>query len=376
MVFCALAITCAGGPTVRAGRFTSSKDRAQGDVLYQQAFAAYQAADYAQALSLIEKADLLKPDQPDGWNLRGMAYLKQNAFDKAETAFSRAVSLDPKLWAAQFNLAETPFQGKDYARARARFERLVDQTDRYKEPKEWELVQYKVFMSCLLMGDNAGAAKKLTKLPTSGGVTPAYLYAQASLAFSHKDAAGARKSLAAAQGAFSPLLNDLFSNSLVEAGWQSPLPPPVLAANTSLMAPPATGPMSADSHTPIVIDPALEASAAEPLPLPDAGVRPVMAKLNPTPVHVTAKNVANSPAPPLPPPRHRRRSPITAGCCWNRNRAKKKTGGVMRRRPRRSKDRMVGSPPPVSDRYFPVLAQAGLLPGVRRMPEICALSPN
>ena len=300
-VLCTVALICAAGPCARAGRFTSGKDRAQGDTLYQQAFAAYQAADYTQALSLIEQADTLKPDQPDGWNLRGMVYLKQNAFDKAESAFGRAVSLDPKLWAAQFNLAEAPFQGKDYARARTRFERLVDQTDRFKEPKQWELVQYKAFMSCLLMGDNAAAVKRLAKLPAKGGATPAYLYAQASLAFSHKDEAGARKSLTAAQGTFSPLLNDLFSNALVEAGWQSPLPPPTLAANIPLLAPATTGSMPADNHTPIVIDPKLEASAAEPLPVADGGVHPVMAKLGPTPVRATTKTVATSPTLPLSP---------------------------------------------------------------------------
>ena len=284
---------------VRAGRFYSAKDRAQGDTLYQQAFAAYQAGDYAQAQDLIEKADALKPDQPDGWNLRGMVYLKQNAFNKAEAAFNRAVSLDPKLWAAQFNLAEAPFQGKDYARARARFEKLIDQTDRFKEPKEWELVQYKAFLSCLLMGDGAAAEKKLARLPTTGGATPAYLYAQASLAFSRKDAAGARKSLAAAQGAFSPLLNDMFSNSLIEVGWQNPPPPPPLAVNLPNDVPPASGAMSSQNRTPIVIDPRLEASVAEPLPTGDTAVRPMASKINST---ATLRPAGGKPVAALPTP--------------------------------------------------------------------------
>ena len=298
----ALVFLCATALPVRAGRFFSAKERAQGDTLYQQAFAAYQAGDYPQAQDLIQKADALKPDQPDGWNLRGMVYLKQNAFDKAEAAFSRAVSLDPKLWAAQFNLAETPFQGKDYARARVRFEKLVDQTDHFKEPKEWELVQYKAYLSCLLMGDNAAAAKKLAKLPATGGVTPAYLYAQASLAFSRKDAAAARKSLAAAQGAFSPLLNDMFSNSLVEAGWQSPLLTPTLAVNLPNDVLPASGAMPSENRTPIVIDPRLEASVADPLPAGDTAVRPMAAKINPTAAPRSAgRPVTTPPVPPLTP---------------------------------------------------------------------------
>ena len=294
----ALVFLCAGAPSVRAGHFFSAKDRAQGDTLYQQAFAAYQAGDYRQAQDLIARADVLKPDQPDGWNLRGMVYLKQNAFDKAEAAFSRAISLDPKLWAAQFNLAETPFQGRDYARARARFEKLIDQTDHFKEPKEWELVQYKAFLSCLLMGDKAAADKKLAKLPATGGVTPAYQYAQASLAFTRKDEAGSRKSLAAAQGAYSPLLNDMFSNSLIEVGWQTPLPPPTLAVNL----PSASGAVSTENQTPIVIDPGLEASVAEPLPTGDTAVRPVASKVTATTtLRSTGKPAVSPPTPSLTP---------------------------------------------------------------------------
>ena len=309
MVLLASAIVWgAAVPTARALHFPfPNKDRAQGDVFYQQAFSAYESGDYAQAQSLIEKADQLKPDQPDGWNLRGMVFLKQNAFDKAEAAFARAVMLDPKLWAAQFNLAEAPFQGKDYARARPRFEKLLEQTDRFKQAREWELVQFKVFLSCLLMGDDAGAARKLSKLPATGGITPAYLYAQAALSFSRKDPATARRTLTAAQNSFSPLLNELFSNSLVSAGWQNPTPPPVLASSGPLPVAMPQGPMPLDSHTPIVIDPKLEAAVAEPLPSPDAGVHPVSPKVSPLPPRPAPKTVAAAAAPrptaaPSPPP--------------------------------------------------------------------------
>lgn len=329
-----LASALVGGGVVpaRAARFpfptNAAADHAQGDTLYQQAFAAYQSGDYAQALGLIEKADKLKPDQPDGWNLRGMVYLKQDDFKKAEAAFSRAVVLDPKLWAAQFNLAEAPFQGKDYARARTRFDKLLDQTDRFKEAKKWELVQFKAFLSTLLMGDAIGAARRLEKLPAKGGVTPAYLYAQAATSFSRRDAAGARRSLVAAQSAYAPLLNDLFSNSLAEVGWMSaPAPPPMslppgqpprgpstsspppeLASSTAPLSPlPADAPRFADKYAPIVIDPKLEAGAAEPLPTGDTGAHPVLPKVTPMasmmrPASKAVPDRALPPQAPVPPP--------------------------------------------------------------------------
>ena len=300
----ACALTWANVPLAQAVHFQSAKERADGDALYQQAFAAYQASNYAQAQTLIEKADQLKPDQPDGWNLRGMVFLKQNAFHNAEAAFMRAVALDPKLWAAQFNLAEVPFQGKDYARARVRFENLLGQTDRFKQAKEWELVQYKVFLSCLLMKDNGAAAKRMAKLPATGGVTPAYLYAQAALSFSRKDPTGAQKPLAAAQTAFSPLLNDLFYNSLVEAGWQAPLAPTVMPDNALAYASPHKGSAFGDNHTPVVIDPRMEAAVADPLPS-DPDSRVVPPKTVPVTPHAARQRVTATPAPalaPTPPP--------------------------------------------------------------------------
>ena len=320
----ACAFTCATLTSAQAVRFPSAKDLAQGDSLYQEAFSAYQAGEYSQAQALIEKADRFKPDQPDGWNLRGMVYLKQNAFDKAEAAFARAVALDPKLWAAQFNLAEAPFQGKDYARARGRFEKLLEQTDRYKDAKKWELVQYKAFLSSLLMGDLGDANRKLTRLPASGGVTPAYLYAQAALAYSRKDPANARKTLAGAQITFSPVLNELFSNSLVEAGWEAPTPPPVvMTANASLPASPSSGRESSgressgrefsESHAAITIDPQLEAAAAEPLPSPDSAARPVLSKLDPAPLRPALRTGAAPQLDPAPaPPRPARRTVATS----------------------------------------------------------------
>ena len=150
-----------------AGYMISAKDRAQATALSQQAYVTFQSGDYDQALGLLTQSDQLKPDQPDGWNLRGVIYLKQKAYDKAQAAFTRAVALDPDLWAARFNLAEVFFQRRDYARARASFEGLLSQTDRFKEKNKWELVQYKALVCCVLMGDETAATRKLAQAPGS-----------------------------------------------------------------------------------------------------------------------------------------------------------------------------------------------------------------
>ena len=312
-----------GQRTVKLGYVVSAKDRAQADALIQQGFAAYQASEYPQALNLIDQADRLKPDQSDTWNLRGMVLLRQKTYDKAQTAFARAVALDPNLWAAQFNLAETAFQQKDYARARKGFDNLLAQTDRFKDGHRWELVQYKTVLSSLLGGNAAEASRRLAKLPATGGATPAHLYAEAALDYQNKKPAEAQKLIASAQATFPAATNDLFADSLVQVGWQAAPPPPgVLLANNA----PAPGaglppgvtlatdiPAGQGAHPYYVVDPKVEAAAAEPLPLPDAGVHPIVGKLAPalqtspgSAVKVASKPVAApliaAQAPPSPEP--------------------------------------------------------------------------
>ena len=275
----------AGLPGTRAGLLPSTKDRSQGDALFQQATTAYQGGDYAGALHLLEQADALKPDQADAWNLRGVVCLKQKAYDKAQAAFARSVAIDPTLWAAQFNLAEVSFQKKDYARARTVFERLLAQTDRFKAANKWELVAYKSFLCALLSGDEADARRKLAKLPVTGGATPAFLYAQAALAFNRKDTVGADKILAGAQTAYPAALNGLFSTSLETAGWQTPAANPLASAPVATLDPETAAAMNAAGVTnpagvalpgggarpsgrrpAVVVDPRLVATASDPLP--------------------------------------------------------------------------------------------------------------
>ena len=296
-----LALTLALVPA-RAQHVITAAARSQADALLQQAYTTYQDGDYPQAHLLIDKAEKLQPNQADGWNLRGAVYLKQGIYDKATAAFTRAVAIDPKLWAAQFNLGEVPFHQKDYRRARARFEALLDQTDRFKEANRWELAAYKAFLSCLLMGDDAEAHKKLAKLPPKGA-TPAYLYAQAALSFSRKDIAAAEKTLAVAQSTYPPAANDLFGSSFETVGWQSPAPPPMPAFPS---APPTPGgaPYSGSAgERPMQIDPRLEAAVAEPLPAAGGAVYtklPSVAVPNKPPLKANASSAQPATASPTP----------------------------------------------------------------------------
>ena len=197
------------------------------------------------------------------------------------------------------NLAETAFQQKNYPRARRSFEDLLAQTDRFKNGNRWELIQYKALLCCLLQGNVAEANRKLAKLPVKGAASPAHLYAEAALAYQGKQIPAAQKFVAAAQAAYPAGVNELFADSLVQEGWQTPLAsaPIAPAANAAPTSPGTPGllpnglppgvtlatdiPGSRGNHPYYVVDPQVEAAAAEPLPLPDAGVRPIVGKLNP-----------------------------------------------------------------------------------------------
>ena len=263
----------------------SGAARKEAEALYQSAYAAYTSSDYPRALALLDSAEALRPDYADCLNLQGIICLRQSNFDKAEAAFARAVALDSTLWAAQFNLGEIPFRKHDFGAARERFEKLLSHTSRFKDKNQWELVQYKAFLCALLTGDEAGAQKKVARLPVNGGVTPAYQYAQAAVCLSKKDGAGANKWLTAAQANYSPSLNSMFADSLVTAGWAPALP----AGAALALARQSQSAMNIQRDRPAsaYLDTRLEAAAAEPLPQADGGILPM---LPPTPGAVEGRS--------------------------------------------------------------------------------------
>jgi Tfp pilus assembly protein PilF len=265
--------------------------RAEAAADLQEAYTDYSAGDYPQAHALIDKAEKLQPDQADGWNLRGAIYLKQGIYDKAGVAFSRAVALDPNLWAAQFNQGEVAFHQKDYRRAQARFDALLDQTNRFKEANRWELAAYKAFLSTLLAGEDADAHKRLAKLPPKGA-TPAYLYAQAALSFSRKDVAGAEKTLAIAQTTYPPAANDLFASSFETVGWQAAPPPLTSAYPLSSLPVPGSAPYAGGGERPMQVDPRLESAVADPLPAAGGAVYAKVPAVVPTANQPTGKEPA------------------------------------------------------------------------------------
>ena len=69
-------------------------------------------------------ADGVEGNQPDAANLRGLVFSRLHNYEQAESMFKKAIQTDGTFWAAKFNLAELPFNYRNYTSARARFEDL------------------------------------------------------------------------------------------------------------------------------------------------------------------------------------------------------------------------------------------------------------
>lgn len=188
------------------------------EAMYDRAYRAFDAANYAQALKELDAIDARKPDLAASQNLRGVIYMRQGIYDKAEAALSEANSLDPKFWNAHFNLAEVPFLKKDWPEARKRFQDLLTTNAAALQGEATQLIQYKILLTYLLEGNDTMVDSILAKFELSPD-TPAVHYANAAISLQNRKIPDARNWMTAAEKNFSPQLNKLFAESLYEIGW-------------------------------------------------------------------------------------------------------------------------------------------------------------
>src|SRR6478672_9875661 len=150
------------------------------EAMYDKAYRAFDAANYTEALKQLDAIDARKPDLAASQNLRGVVYMRQGLYDKAEAALSEARGLDPKFWNARFNLAEIPFLKKDWADARKRFQELLTGNATGLQGEATQLIQYKILLTYLLEGNDTMVDSILAKFELSPD-TPAVHYANAAI---------------------------------------------------------------------------------------------------------------------------------------------------------------------------------------------------
>src|SRR6266480_6702663 len=169
--------------------------RAELEEMYNAAYKAFDSKKFSEALKQLDAIDARQPDLAASKNLRGVILMRQDDYDKAETALQEASHIDPKFWNARFNLAEIPFLKKDWAEARKRFEQLLStgQSDLAKEASQ--LIQYKILLTYFMEGNSNMVDSILAKLELSPD-TPAVDYVKAAVSLQGQNIAEAKKWMA------------------------------------------------------------------------------------------------------------------------------------------------------------------------------------
>src|SRR4051794_24098120 len=192
--------------------------KAELEAMYDKAFREFDATNFPEALKQLDAIDARQPDLAESQNLRGVIFMREGIYDKAEAALHEALRIDPKFWNARFNLAEIPFLKKDWPEARTRFQELLSTNVSDLQGEAAQLIQYKILLTYLMEGKENMVDSILAKFELSPE-TPAVHYANAAIALQHKNNKEAKDWMAAAEKNFTPQLNKLFAESLFEVGW-------------------------------------------------------------------------------------------------------------------------------------------------------------
>src|SRR4029453_18878394 len=235
----------------------TEKGKALSRSKFEQAQQALRQRDFATARKLANEADQAHPNQPPTLNLRREILMEQKELGEADAAFKKAAKLDPKFREAQYNLAQIPFKKKDYAKARERFQALLERTPGGDKNQAAELMKFKIYMTLLLEGKDSRAQAMMEQFQFTGD-TPALYYAQAAWEFKHNNPEKAADWTASAKKIYSPALNSVFADAFYDVGWMQSPEPAAAAPERPL-----------DTASAIAAQ-AEGSPAVEPSPIPDA----------------------------------------------------------------------------------------------------------
>jgi Tfp pilus assembly protein PilF len=84
---------------------------------YDLGMSALSAKNYSEAIANFFIATQKAPNEPKVWNSLGIAYMEVFEYEKAESAFRRALEMDKKFTEARLNLGVMYFRKKDYENA-------------------------------------------------------------------------------------------------------------------------------------------------------------------------------------------------------------------------------------------------------------------
>ena len=114
-----------------------------------EVFRAFRTRDWDRTRAALEKADQILPPTPMTLNTRGAIFIEEKNYEEGARLCEEALKLDPKFYAARFNLAEIPLVQGRYAESRKLFEKFIRENpkdelarsrmrgSRWAEPSAW-----------------------------------------------------------------------------------------------------------------------------------------------------------------------------------------------------------------------------------------------
>ncbi|MHA3772002.1 tetratricopeptide repeat protein [Verrucomicrobiota bacterium sgz303538] len=180
--------------------------------IMEKAIRSFLARDYDGAVRLLDQADQLFAAGVHSLNMRGAIAIERKQFDEGAKYCQQALKQDPKFFPARFNLAEIPFVQKKYAEARTGFQKMLD------EDPQNELLEYRVFLTYLLEGNDDAAKKALDEIKFPSN-TASYYYANAAWEFAHGNEEKALGWIRSGDWVFPPSRNQNFADVLYDVGW-------------------------------------------------------------------------------------------------------------------------------------------------------------
>jgi tetratricopeptide (TPR) repeat protein len=181
---------------------------------------AFSARDFPMTIDAIDRLEKLSPPNAHTINTRAAVMIEQGNFEEGRRLCQEALKLDPKYYAARFNLGEIPMMEKKYPEARTIFQVLLTEN-----PRD-ELVQFRIFLTYLLEKNDAAAREILGRLKFPSD-TPAFYYANGAWEFSRGNEKEGKAWVERGNWVFSPEKSQNYAESLIQLGWlERPAPPP------------------------------------------------------------------------------------------------------------------------------------------------------
>ncbi len=202
-------------PCARAVEGVSKKYPEEYQKVMTDVVRAFLERDFKKARAELDKADQIIPDTPMALNTRGAMAIEEKRYSEGQMYCEEALRKDNTFFPARFNLAEIPFQKKNYAASRKIFQQMLAEE---KKKDSIELLQYRIFVTYLMEKDDTNAQTELDnmKFPSATG---AYYYAHAAWEFAHDNRSEGLSWVRAGDWVFSLVKNVYFADVMYDLGW-------------------------------------------------------------------------------------------------------------------------------------------------------------